>query len=126
MKFIIAMALSALLFSSPVPQQKSADDFQILSENVEAGIRTIVALPSSMVCSKRMIIKVDEKTKKISSVEIAGGCNGNLKALSKLLKGMAVKDVLAQLDGNECGNMETSCMDQLCRILKKCYPELAK
>lgn len=125
MKFLIALALSALFSFDPAHQQQQApDDYQIVNNKVEGGVRTIVALPSSMVCSKRMIIKVDEKTKKIMSLEVAGGCSGNLKALSKLLKGMPVKEVVAKLDGNECGNMGTSCMDQLCRILKACYPEI--
>ena len=42
-----------------------------------------------------------------------GGCNGNLKAISKLIKGMTVDEVAAVLEGNTCGNRSTSCADQL-------------
>lgn len=116
------MALAALF--SVAPQQKSADDYNIISNKVENGIRTIVATPSSMVCSKKMEIQIDTKTTKIVGCQVTGGCNGNLKALCTLMKGMTVKEVVGKLYGNKCGKMDTSCMDQLCRILKACYPDI--
>ena len=54
----------------------------------------------------------------MSHVEFAGGCDGNLKAVSKLVRGMAVDEVAALLEGNTCGRRTTSCADQLVRALR--------
>ena len=50
---------------------------------------------------------------KISNVVFHGGCNGNLKAISKLVDGMTVEEIEAKLKGNTCGFRSTSCADQL-------------
>ena len=60
------------------------------------------------VCSREIHIDLDGD--KVSEVEFVGGCNGNLKAISK---GMTVDEVAAVLEGNTCGNRSTSCADQL-------------
>ena len=39
----------------------------------------------------------------MAHVEFVGGCNGNLKAVSKLIEGMTVEEVAAVLEGNTCG-----------------------
>lgn len=49
----------------------------------------------------------------IHNISFIGGCNGNLKAISKLVEGMKVEDVVAKLKGNTCGLRSTSCADQL-------------
>ena len=49
----------------------------------------------------------------ITNVSFTGGCNGNLKAISKLVDGMKAQDIAAKLKGNICGNKSTSCADQL-------------
>ncbi len=49
----------------------------------------------------------------IKNTEFVGGCNGNLKAISKLVDGMKGEDVIRILKGNECGFKGTSCADQL-------------
>ena len=46
-----------------------------------------------------------------------GGCNGNLKAIGKLVEGMDADEVVAILQGNTCGYNETSCADQLTRAI---------
>ena len=63
------------------------------------------------VCSRAINIELDGD--KVSQVEFIGGCNGNLKAIGKLIKGMTVEEVAAVLEGNACGNRSTSCADQL-------------
>lgn len=49
----------------------------------------------------------------VTNVSFAGGCNGNLKAISKLVEGMKAEDVIRILKGNICGFKSTSCADQL-------------
>ena len=63
-------------------------------------------------------IDVDVADGVVQNVQFMGGCNGNLKAISKLVKGMKVDDVCALLEGNTCGPRPTSCADQLCKALR--------
>ena len=49
----------------------------------------------------------------ITNVNFLGGCNGNLKAIAKLIDGMTVEEIEKKLKGNICGRKETSCADQL-------------
>ena len=56
---------------------------------------------------------------KVARVEFVGGCDGNLKAVSKLIEGMTVEDVAAALEGNTCGRRATSCADQLVKGLRE-------
>ena len=118
------MALSTLLSVLPGFQrfdEPTPEDFQIISNTVTDGVRTIVAVPSPMVCSKQITITIDAKTDVIQSAVFRGGCPGNLKAINKLLNGVTVQDAINKLDGIPCGNRPTSCTDQLARVLKACY-----
>jgi len=54
----------------------------------------------------------------VLNVEFIGGCNGNLKGISALVKGMEVDEVIARLEGTCCGMKPTSCPDQLATALK--------
>lgn len=69
------------------------------------------------VCSREINIELDGDT--ITHVDFVGGCNGNLKAISKLIEGKKVDDVAALLEGNTCGNRPTSCADQLVKGLRE-------
>ena len=55
----------------------------------------------------------------VTNVIFYGGCNGNLKAISKLVNGMEAKQVIAILKGNICGFKRTSCADQLAIALEE-------
>lgn len=68
------------------------------------------------VCSRQINIEVDNGI--VKDVEYIGGCNGNLKGISVLVKGMKVEDVIAKLENLECGMKNTSCPDQLAKALK--------
>ena len=64
------------------------------------------------VCSKEMHIELnDDHT--IKSVEVIGGCNGNLQGISRLVEGMKAEDAIARMRGIRCGFKNTSCPDQL-------------
>lgn len=69
------------------------------------------------VCSQAIDIEVDNDI--ITSVRFTGGCNGNLKGISSLVKGMKVSDAIERLSGITCGMKSTSCPDQLAVALKQ-------
>ena len=68
-------------------------------------------------CSRN--IKVELDGDKIVSVEFDGGCNGNTKGISSIVRGMKVDDVIKAFEGITCGFKGTSCPDQLAKALKK-------
>ncbi|EAX47734.1 conserved hypothetical protein [Thermosinus carboxydivorans Nor1] len=55
----------------------------------------------------------------IKEVRFSGGCQGNLTAISKLVQGMPVKEVIQKLRGIPCEDNQTSCADQLARALEQ-------
>ena len=40
----------------------------------------------------------------LKDVDFIGGCNGNLKGIKELVKGMKIEDVISKLSGITCGN----------------------
>lgn len=122
MKSLIILALAAMFSFGPDDSAKpTPEDFAIVSDTVENGVRSIVATPSPLVCPKQVTANIDAQTGVIKEVLYVGGCNGNLKAVNALLKGLTVDQALERLDGIQCGKRGTSCTDQLARILKKAY-----
>ena len=76
---------------------------------------------TSNTCSSMITFDIDGD--KISHIEFLGGCNGNLKAISKLVDGWSVDKIEQALLGNTCGGRSTSCADQLARAVRKAYEE---
>lgn len=60
----------------------------------------------------------------VSNVVFTKGCNGNLKAISKLVDGMTVGEIERILKGNTCGSRPTSCTDQLAILIREKYEEI--
>ncbi len=75
-------------------------------------------------CSKA--IEVTAKDGIIEHVQFFGGCNGNTKGISELVRGMKVDDVIRRLRGTTCGPRPTSCPDQLTHALEQLKSETAK
>lgn len=71
----------------------------------------------SGVCAKR--IDFDLEDGRIRNLHFEGGCNGNLKAISKLVEGRRADETAELLRGNTCGPKSTSCADQLSIGLEK-------
>ena len=69
------------------------------------------------VCSRRMIVDVEDGV--IRSVQVLGGCDGNLQAVSRLVEGRRAEDVIGQLSGIRCCGKPTSCPAQLARALRQ-------
>lgn len=63
------------------------------------------------------MIHFDVEDGKVYNVSFDGGCNGNLKAIGKLVEGQPVDFVINTLAGNTCGFKGTSCADQLSKAL---------
>jgi uncharacterized protein TIGR03905 len=64
-----------------------------------------------------MIFELDGDT--IESLQVEGGCNGNLKGIAALVKGKKIQEVIDTLEGIECGFKPTSCPDQIAKALKQ-------
>ncbi len=73
----------------------------------------------SRVCPRNIHVAVSDDGSTIEAVEFTGGCNGNTKAVAKLVKGQSVDSVVSLLAGNTCGRRGTSCADQLTIALRK-------
>lgn len=67
-------------------------------------------------CSRNIILDMDGDT--IENVQFIGGCNGNLKGISSLIKGQKAQDVIDRVKGIKCGPKSTSCPDQLALALE--------
>ena len=66
-------------------------------------------------CSQRILFEIEDG--KVKNVQFIGGCNGNLKGIGALVEGMNVDDVIAKVQGIQCGMKSTSCPDQLAQAL---------
>ena len=66
-------------------------------------------------CSTEINFEINDGI--ISNVSFKWGCNGNLKAISKLIEGKNAADVADILKGNTCGPRKTSCADQLAQAI---------
>lgn len=69
------------------------------------------------VCSRKIILDVEDGI--VRDVEFIGGCNGNLKGIAALVKGMETEEVIERLSGIRCGMKETSCPAQLAEALRQ-------
>jgi uncharacterized protein (TIGR03905 family) len=67
-------------------------------------------------CSMQISFDKDEQNK-VTNISFLGGCNGNLKAIAKLVDGWTAEEISSKLKGNLCGNKKTSCADQLAKAV---------
>lgn len=67
------------------------------------------------------MISFDIEGNVITNIAFLGGCNGNLKAIAKLVDGWTVEKIEEMLIGNTCGRRPTSCADQLAKAVRAAY-----
>lgn len=67
------------------------------------------------VCSIQLDFDIEEN--KLHNVAFKGGCNGNLKAIGRLVEGKDAKEIADILRGNDCKMRGTSCADQFARAI---------
>ena len=75
-------------------------------------------------CSQYIDFDIDGDV--ITNIVFTGGCNGNLKAISKLVDGWTVGEIEEKLKGNTCGPKPTSCADQLATAVRRAYEKTEK
>ena len=66
-------------------------------------------------CSREILFEIEEG--KVKNVQFIGGCNGNLKGIAALVEGMDADEIIARVEGIQCGMKSTSCPDQLAQAL---------
>ncbi|MBQ4261241.1 MAG: TIGR03905 family TSCPD domain-containing protein [Ruminococcus sp.] len=76
------------------------------------------------VCPMNISFELDGDT--VSNIQFTGGCNGNLKAIAKLVDGWTVEQIEEKLRGNTCGRKPTSCADQLAIAVRAAKDAQAK
>ncbi|MDR0363169.1 MAG: TIGR03905 family TSCPD domain-containing protein [Planctomycetota bacterium] len=79
-------------------------------------MKKLVILPER-VCCDRILVKVEDGM--LRDVIFEGGCDGNGKALGRLLAGMPADKAMGILRGVDCEGKGTSCADQLARGLRE-------
>ena len=72
-------------------------------------------------CSQAISFQLEGNV--VTDIVFYGGCDGNLKAISKLLDGATVDYIEGKLRGNTCGPRSTSCADQLAIAVRQAYEE---
>ncbi len=75
--------------------------------------------PTKGTCSVKIDFDLDGD--KVSNVSFTGGCNGNLKAISRVVDGMTVEEIEGYFSGLTCGYKNTSCSDQLSKAVRWAY-----
>ena len=73
------------------------------------------------VCASQFTIEVEDHI--IRSLQVVGGCKGNLQGISALLAGMKVTDAIERLEGIRCGLKKTSCPNEIAQALKTTLAE---
>ncbi len=71
------------------------------------------------VCSVKITFNIEGNI--VTDIKFMGGCDGNLKAISRLADGMTVEAIEEKLLGNTCGFKNTSCADQFARAVREAY-----
>ena len=72
-------------------------------------------------CSQAIAFDLDDGI--VTNVQFYGGCNGNTQGVAKLVDGMKAEDIIAKLEGIQCGFKGTSCPDQLSKAIRQALME---
>ena len=91
--------------------------------NQEGGLRTVpegwAVIPDGMEIPETFpFVDIQVEDGVIQSVQVVGGCSGNLQGISSLLRGMPVEEAIRRMEGIRCGMKPTSCPDQIAQALK--------
>lgn len=69
------------------------------------------------VCSRSTTVVIEDGI--VKDLKVIGGCDGNLKGIESLVKGMKAEDVIARCKGVTCGFKSTSCPDQIALTIEE-------
>ncbi len=67
------------------------------------------------VCSQQITFDLTDGL--VREVQFYGGCPGNLQGIARLAEGMPADELIARLQGIQCGGKPTSCPDQFAKAL---------
>ena len=68
------------------------------------------------ICAKKISFDIaDDGT--VHDLSFVGGCDGNHKAIARLVEGQPADKIAEILSGNTCGLRKTSCADQFAKGL---------
>ena len=70
-------------------------------------------------CSSKIRLDINDGV--VTNVVYTGGCDGNLKAIPRLVDGMTVEQIEEKCKGSHCGFKSTSCADQLACAAREAY-----
>ena len=70
-------------------------------------------------CSSEIKLNIEGNV--VTNISFTGGCNGNLKAIPRLVDGWTVEEIEKKLSGVLCGRRPTSCADQLAKACRAAY-----
>ena len=62
-------------------------------------------------CSQQIDLEIQGDV--ITNIKFHGGCDGNLKAIPRLVDGWTTGQIAEKCSGIQCGFRKTSCADQL-------------
>ena len=62
-------------------------------------------------CSRQIDLEINDNI--VTNVVFYGGCDGNLKAIPRLVDGWTADQIAEKCSGVRCGFKNTSCADQL-------------
>jgi uncharacterized protein (TIGR03905 family) len=82
---------------------------------VQESVKHVTYFPEG-VCSVQIDFDLDSEGK-IHNLAYIRGCNGNLKAIGRLVEGKDAAEIADLLRGNECQMRGTSCADQLAKAI---------
>ena len=68
-------------------------------------------------CSSKIRLDINDGV--VTNVVFTGGCDGNLKGIRNLLKGMKAEEAIARMKGVKCGSKGTSCPEQIAFALEE-------
>lgn len=72
-------------------------------------------------CSEQISIEIENGV--IQLVKFVKGCPGLTQALERMMIGVRVEDAIQRLEGIQCRDKGTSCLDQLAKALKQYVSE---
>ncbi len=94
----------------------------IIDIKVKTLMRHVTYKPE-MVCARAIDYDLDEEGR-IYNLKFEAGCNGNLKAIGRLLEGTDARRAAELLRGNDCRGRGTSCADQLARSIEESLSQM--
>ncbi len=94
---------------------------------VEARVKELLSRKNVMeftykthdTCSTEIKLNIEGNV--VTNISFTNGCNGNLKAIPRLVDGWTVEEIESKLSGVTCGRRPTSCADQLAKACRAAY-----